>query len=188
MEGKMARELSFNEKLLISKVDMTDYYEKHIMPLNPKRFRIVKGSKITAICPFHTDTDPSMHFWEIGGIPLFKCFGCGVAGSVIQMHTLTERMYNKNPMNKKDAILSLAKLYGIEIQEEDSETIQSVFDRARASLGDSTQYIIPKGEFSLAEFRQLNNRIRMYDVSLDAKVSNYEQIDLVAAVSLSNRE
>jgi len=36
--------------------------------------------KHKVVCPFHDDRNPSLHVYEDGG---FKCFGCGVAGDVL---------------------------------------------------------------------------------------------------------
>ena len=40
-----------------------------------------KGANYTALCPFHGDTNPSLHISEKRG--LFKCFSCGVGGDAI---------------------------------------------------------------------------------------------------------
>lgn len=36
--------------------------------------------KHKTVCPFHNDRNPSLHVYDDGG---FKCFGCGVAGDVL---------------------------------------------------------------------------------------------------------
>lgn len=40
-----------------------------------------EGKGWRALCPFHNDTNPSLFIYESG---LFKCFGCGASGTVVQ--------------------------------------------------------------------------------------------------------
>ena len=41
----------------------------------------VKGAKFR--CPWHEDKNPSGSISEVGGVWLFKCHGCGAAGTVL---------------------------------------------------------------------------------------------------------
>ena len=47
----------------------------HYIPLNKK------GSALTALCPFHADTKPSMNVSDSKG--MYKCFACGAGGDAI---------------------------------------------------------------------------------------------------------
>ncbi|QEH62048.1 DNA primase [Spiroplasma chinense] len=59
---------------LINKVDIVDVVSKYIDVQK-------KGRNYLSICPFHDDSDPSMHISPDKKI--FKCFVCGTGGNVI---------------------------------------------------------------------------------------------------------
>ena len=56
------------------KIDISDYMGLHVDLLK-------RGDSFVGVCPFHSDTNPSMRVHPGRGI--FKCFGCGAGGSVI---------------------------------------------------------------------------------------------------------
>lgn len=47
--------------------------------------RLVKdGSEWRALCPFHADKNPSLKIFVHEGVYLYKCFGCGASGNLVQ--------------------------------------------------------------------------------------------------------
>jgi len=50
------------------------------------------------ICPFHTDTSPSLSLSNEKG--LFNCFGCGAKGNIITFYAMLKKLKKKNG-NKK---------------------------------------------------------------------------------------
>ena len=52
----------------------------------------VKGTK--AVCPFHTDKDPSLSFND--DMNVFYCFGCGKSGDIIEFIRSMEELKNDN--------------------------------------------------------------------------------------------
>lgn len=66
------------------------------------------GSGYVGICPFHNEKTPSFSVSEQKQI--FKCFGCGVSGNIIEF---TKQYYN---LDFKEAVEKLAKENGIDFK------------------------------------------------------------------------
>ena len=65
---------------------------------------VKKGKDYVAVCPFHDDTNPSMHINPEKQI--FKCFVCGTGGTAI---TFVQKYEHLNFM---DAVRKVAELSG----------------------------------------------------------------------------
>lgn len=78
-----------------------------------------RGANYTACCPFHNEKTPSFSVSPSKGI--FKCFGCGKAGNVVNF------VMEHEQLTYVEAIKFLGKKYGIEIteKEETQEDIQN---------------------------------------------------------------
>ncbi len=70
-----------------------------------------RGGSYVACCPFHSEKTPSFYVTPSKGI--YKCFGCGKAGSAVGFIMEYEHL------SYVEALRYLAKKYGIEIVEED---------------------------------------------------------------------
>jgi DNA primase len=70
-----------------------------------------RGSNYIGLCPFHNERTPSFNVSPTKGI--YKCFGCGKAGNVVNF--IMEHEHYSYP----EALKLLAKKYNIEIQEEE---------------------------------------------------------------------
>ena len=81
-----------------------------------------RGSSYVACCPFHNEKTPSFHVTPSKGI--YKCFGCGNAGSAVGFVMEYEHM------TYPEALRYLARKYNIEIQEEE-ETAEQIAARQR---------------------------------------------------------
>ena len=81
-----------------------------------------RGSSFVACCPFHNEKTPSFHVTPAKGI--YKCFGCGKAGSAVGFVMEYEHM------TYPEALRYLAKKYNIEIKEEE-ETAEQIAARQR---------------------------------------------------------
>jgi DNA primase len=68
-----------------------------------------RGSNYIGLCPFHKEKTPSFTVNEAKGI--FKCFGCGKAGNVINF------LMEHEKISYADALRWLARKYKIEIKE-----------------------------------------------------------------------
>jgi hypothetical protein len=139
----------------------------------------------TGLCPFHKDTDPSFHDWKKKGI--FHCFGCGFGGDVVATHMQLRRQYFSESLKVEKAVEQLAALFKIELDVDTGFVVQSPFDRAKSLMFDKKTYVIPRDTLSLAEFRKNNNKVKRSTLPLNVKVQNFEMLDLVASVALSNQ-
>jgi len=82
-----------------------------------------RGSSFVACCPFHNEKTPSFHVTPSRGI--YKCFGCGKAGSAVGFVMEYEHL------TYPEALRYLAKKYNIEIKEEE-ETAEQIAARQRS--------------------------------------------------------
>lgn len=69
------------------------------------------GSNYKGLCPFHNERTPS--FMVSPGKQIFKCFGCGEAGSAVSF------VMKHETLSFPEAIRWLAKKYSIEIEEKE---------------------------------------------------------------------
>ena len=82
-----------------------------------------RGSSYVACCPFHNEKTPSFHVTPAKGI--YKCFGCGKAGSAVGFVMEYEHL------SYPDALRYLARKYNIEVKEEE-ESAQQIAARQRS--------------------------------------------------------
>ena len=81
-----------------------------------------RGSSYVACCPFHNEKTPSFHVTPSKGI--YKCFGCGKAGSAVGFVMEYEHM------TYPEALRYLARKYNIEVKEAE-ETAEQIAARQR---------------------------------------------------------
>lgn len=80
-----------------------------------------RGANYLGLCPFHNEKTPSFSVSPSKGI--YKCFGCGKAGNVVNF--VIEHEHYSYP----EALKYLAKKYGIEVEEEElTPEMQQEFD------------------------------------------------------------
>ena len=70
-----------------------------------------RGANYLGLCPFHNEKTPSFSVSPSKGI--YKCFGCGKAGNVVNF--IMEHEHYSYP----ESLKYLAKRYGIEVEEEE---------------------------------------------------------------------
>ena len=85
-----------------------------------------RGASFVACCPFHNEKTPSFYVTPSKGI--YKCFGCGKAGSAVGF--VMEQEHCSYP----DALRYLAKKYHIEIIEEELDAEQIASRQRKESL------------------------------------------------------
>ncbi|MBI3813849.1 MAG: DNA primase [Nitrospinae bacterium] len=89
-----------------------------IVEVISERIQLKKsGANYKGLCPFHSEKTPS--FIVSQGKQIFHCFGCGTGGNVYQFIMQIENI----PF--PDAVLYLAKRYGINIPEQKGKGINS---------------------------------------------------------------
>ncbi|UYZ64263.1 DNA primase [Hymenobacter weizhouensis] len=84
-----------------------------------------KGQNLWACCPFHHEKSPSFSVAPAKG--LYKCFGCGKAGGVVQF------VMDIEGTSYVEALKYLAKKYGIDIQEEEKTPEQQLAQNEKDS-------------------------------------------------------
>ena len=97
------------------------------------------GSSFVACCPFHNEKTPSFHVTPSRGI--YKCFGCGKAGSAVGF------VMDYEHLTYPEALRYLAKKYNIEVKEEE-ETAEQIAARQR---GES---LMAASEFAFGFFKE----------------------------------
>ena len=85
-----------------------------------------RGANFVACCPFHNEKTPSFYVSPSKGI--FKCFGCGKAGSAVGF------VMEHEHMDYADALRYLAGKYHIEIHEKDESPEDIIQRQKRESL------------------------------------------------------
>ena len=68
----------------------------------------------TALCPFHNDKNPSLHFHR--GKNRYKCFACGASGDVVDL------VMRYNNLGFKEAVAEILEKKGEGLEEDDSHT------------------------------------------------------------------
>jgi DNA primase len=84
-----------------------------------------KGQNLWACCPFHQEKSPSFSVAPAKG--LYKCFGCGKAGGVVQF------IMDIEGTSYVEALKYLAKKYGIDVQEEEKTPEQQLAQNEKDS-------------------------------------------------------
>ena len=97
-----------------------------------------KGGSYWACCPFHNEKSPSFHVVPARGI--YKCFGCGKAGSAVGFLMDYERL------SYSEALKYLANKYHIEVREKE-ETAEEIAARQK----DESLHLV--SDFALEFFR-----------------------------------
>ena len=109
--------------IILQNVDVVDYYEDYIRPMEPKfqPYSMV-GNKLVLCCFHdHMDLNPSFGYYtkKENGISykLYHCFGCHKTGNVIRLHQQMQYQYYQKKLTEKEACLELAKLYDINVED-----------------------------------------------------------------------
>ena len=75
-----------------------------------------RGANYVACCPFHSEKTPSFSVSPSKGV--FKCFGCGKAGSAIKF------VMEHEQMSYVEALKFIGNKYGIEVKEKEESAEQ----------------------------------------------------------------
>ena len=131
-----------NLDTILDSVDMIDVMERYI---DLKR---VKDDKYIALCPFHSDKNPSFNVNPEKGV--YHCFGCGASGNLI---TFLENINNESFI---DAAKELGEISGIEFQTKQLSEQELKFKR-RHELMNKLQLILQHTLFTAAGKKALQS-------------------------------
>ena len=84
---------------VIKQVDLADFLWRH--------YDVRIGPNGAALCPFHDDHEPSLSVSQKNGVGLFKCHGCGAAGTIIDF------VKKKEGFGFMEAVRRIQELEGI---------------------------------------------------------------------------
>lgn len=102
-----------------------------------------RGSSYLANCPFHEEKTPSFSISPAKG--LYKCFGCGKAGTSVTF------LMDYEKLAYVDAIKYLAKKYGIAIEETEQTAVEVEKRNLKDSLMIVNEYAAKQFSFYLNE-------------------------------------
>lgn len=181
------RQKTKNELKILEHVSVVDIYNTFVVPLDPKKFHPMSEERVTGLCPFHVDTDPSLRYWKQKKI--LHCFGCGFSGDAIYTYLrLRKQYYGDRKLDIQTAVRQLAQHFGVEIDEEEGFEQVSVFDKARNILLDKETLTIPNDIITIAQYKKMNNQIKLSNATLDSKIHNFAMLDLMTAVNINIRK
>jgi DNA primase len=129
-----------------------------------------RGANYMGLCPFHNEKTPSFSVSPSKGI--FKCFGCGKGGNVVNFVMEYEHL------SYPEALRYLAKKYNIEIEErelteeelkeqKESESLYAVTEFARKFFSDSLYNNLEGISVGLTYFKErgfLQETLKAFDI------------------------
>ena len=143
-------------------VNIADYFERFIKPLDAKFANSSFHTHRTVICCFkdHDDINPSLgtiNHRHLKGVKVYHCFGCGKSGTVIRLHQLIQYDYYGRRITDKEAALELCDLYRINATKyrdiKDAGAANGYLDRMRRADEVLDSY-------TLVEFKDELKRVR----------------------------
>lgn len=195
------------ETYLIDNISIPDYFNEHIYGTKEGLSKLVDVNGSASCCPFHDDVNPSFRYWKQK--KFFMCFGCSVAGDVINLHRLTLQKKTGRRVSRNFAIEDMCKVYGIkykskragtkkveepeEVETSDEKVVieeDSVFDRCRKSLNIDEALVESRKHFSLNMFKRANQSIIKVskNYKLETKFAKFDELDLQACVAIAAGE
>jgi len=100
-------------------INIADYFERFIKPLDKKFENSSFHTHRTVICCFrdHDDNDPSLgtiNHRHLKGVKVYHCFGCGKSGTVIRLHQRIQQEYHNRKLSDTESALELCDLFGVD--------------------------------------------------------------------------
>ncbi|MHB8156192.1 MAG: DNA primase family protein [Desulfocucumaceae bacterium] len=100
--------LESHKQEIIDHLPLEAFYRQELRELKPS-----SGDNVSALCPFHKDTDPSLSIDLKTG--LFNCFGCGASGDTFTFYQ------KKHNCDFKEALEALGRWAGVAPVKADGE-------------------------------------------------------------------
>lgn len=131
-----------------------NYYEKVVIPLNPKRFKLKEtGSKVMMVCPFHSDHDPSLGIIQkSSGEEICHCFGCNYIGDIVKLNKDIQNKYFGKVISEEDSLGILCNTFGVDRNSLPVETLSSVAD---IGIRQESQLLLAMEDFDIGDFRYM---------------------------------
>lgn len=173
---------SKNANIVIEAIDLVEFYNTHITPLA----HIFKPmSSKAGICPFHNDTDPSLHANLKSDKKYYHCFGCGYGGDIIKTYRQIQNNYFKRTISQKEAIKELAVLYNLELvpDEEDNDSADK-FKIAKFMLTGDRYLEEHTGQVTLSKYENNNREILHSGLSFEQIKNQLGELDMLLTAYL----
>lgn len=102
---------NLEDQLLKIKMFLPEYLQEN-------KLDVTNGRKITCLSPAHNDNSPSMSMFKCKdtGVPLIKCWSCGVVYDVFNVCHLLEHRPIIGPGFIDDTVMYLSKKYGVQLE------------------------------------------------------------------------
>ena len=82
-----------------------------------------KGKDFVAVCPFHSDTNPSLHISTSKQI--YKCFACGVGGNIFKF------IIDYDKISFPEAVEKIAQKYGITLPQKKKKSTSLPYEKIK---------------------------------------------------------
>lgn len=153
-------------------ITIAEYYDRYVKPLSPAYGKYSFKTSNTVVCCFHDDVNPSLgtiKHKHLKGVRVYHCFGCGAAGTVVDMHRRIEREFHNRTLSAEESALELCTLFGVDASAykdlDQSKLKQSAYmDKLRRIQKSMSVY-------TLRDFQDDIVIARRDDVALDTKIS-----------------
>lgn len=185
------------EQYIIDTISIPAYFNRFLADKKKGIVELHEETSTATICPFHDDVNPSFRYWKAKRF--FMCFGCHVAGDVINLHRLRLQRQMGVSVSRVSAVNDLCKLYNIQykgkagkgaggiITKDNVEVADdiSVFERCRRSLHLSDALRENRKHFNFLTFKQQNDSVKNGQSDWSAKFKAYEELDLRTCVAIN---
>lgn len=165
-------------------INIADYYERYIKPLDSRFASSSYFSKSTVLCCWkdHTDINPSLGSIKhkfYNGVRLYHCLGCGATGTVIRMHQRIQKEYYNRDITETESCLELCQLFGVDATEylkvKDIGDQTNLMDRFRRVEKYRGTYTIRDYQSELREIR-FDSSLSSEEIAYKVNIANIKYI------------
>lgn len=168
-----------------SQVDIIDYYDKYIGPLNHKYGDKTWHQVKVVVCPLHNDHDASFGLMtdrHNRSIKRYHCFGCGASGNVVNLYKNITYLQTGKNLSLLEAADELAKLYNVKV---DSSVLSSIDDTVMGYISEGaskTEDLLsntsrPSVRNYLRNFNKLVTFSEQPQVNVQSVIRNYDKLN-----------
>lgn len=130
-----------------------DYYERFVIPINPRRFKVVSDKMV---CPLHNDHDPSLGIIvKKDKTEICHCFGCNYWGDIIKLHqSISQRLLGKY-ITPEDSLKELCNIFSVNPESLPVGDLSSIEDKGTRQENELIQAM---EDFDIGDFKYMIQR------------------------------
>ena len=148
--GKIFIEVKVMEVNYSEYFPIEEYYEKVVIPINPRRYKIITGKMI---CPMHDDHDPSLGIIKKkSGTEICHCFGCNYWGSILEFHQAISKKFFKKYLEPEGALKDLCRIFNVDYNSLPVGDLSSIEDKG---IRQENELLKAMDEFDIGDFKHL---------------------------------